>query len=781
MKVKQAIKKVVALAAGAGIVGATLAGAMAQDLSTYPQPFVQNGVFSDSVIVVGEAASPSDVLGAIEIAASLQAAAYSVRPVEVSGITSSTATAGVKIQKGGNEFNIGEDIYDIDTEFTADDMEDILEDGTYSESKRTKNTEDYEQKLAFTDGNAQLVFGPEDDDPEKVDFYLHLVDSPLYTYTLEFNDYVSFDPDEVNDEFEGSTIKIQGNTYTITEAGVDGNDELDELTLMAGETVRWMQQDQPLTVGDNTIMIVNVDENGFKCGVEVDGVMRWVDVGSTETFGSGDDAITIGVLDAVTVHSKDYDQDTCEISIGSMEIELDDGQEIKVGGTTVEGATVAFTNSDAGEWTGFTITYEPEDDIFVAPNGAWSDPVFGNWKLQFAGMAMETETLTVATTANKGTFKFLNVEGLQVEMQTVDDNTDLGWGFNKDFLGMVFDGNDDETTQAMLMNNSDYCDGVTDADECAGIRMLVVSSGHEARVIEITNIDEDAEKVKVKDITKGTATSDWKLADGSGLVDVGFTSIDLEVDGDNHLLIANEIVYGDIKTKNEAILVLETVDSDSVRVTLSEDEGGNAPATDVVFTIDLEDEDQEVTPTAPLYGMYDSEQDSDIQKGATAWGTVLTWDSEDKDDLSIVYPVEQAYGEVFLTPLSAEIISGGAGAVNAEKINAIPVGMGKLDKDAEALTKNMIVVGGPCVNTIAAELAGNPADCAEGYEAGKAKIKMYTRKGKAALLVAGYSAQDSLGAAYVLADYDNEAYDLSGSEVEVVVASLTDIDVTSVQ
>ena len=40
-----------------------------------------------------------------------------------------------------------------------------------------------------------------------------------------------------------------------------------------------------------------------------------------------------------------------------------------------------------------------------------------------------------------------------------------------------------------------------------------------------------------------------------------------------------------------------------------------------------------------------------------------------------------------------------------------------------------------------------------------------------------YSAQDTLGASYVLADYED--YALSGDEVEVVVASLQDISVTT--
>jgi hypothetical protein len=57
-------------------------------------------------------------------------------------------------------------------------------------------------------------------------------------------------------------------------------------------------------------------------------------------------------------------------------------------------------------------------------------------------------------------------------------------------------------------------------------------------------------------------------------------------------------------------------------------------------------------------------------------------------------------------------------------------------------------------------------------------LKYFDRNTRSALLVAGYSAQDTLGASYVLADHED--YDLDGDEVEVVVASLSDITVNTV-
>jgi S-layer protein (TIGR01564 family) len=61
MEVKKAIKRIVALAAGATMLGATMFSALAAaDLANYPAPFVQDGKF-DAFIVVGDKAAAEDV------------------------------------------------------------------------------------------------------------------------------------------------------------------------------------------------------------------------------------------------------------------------------------------------------------------------------------------------------------------------------------------------------------------------------------------------------------------------------------------------------------------------------------------------------------------------------------------------------------------------------------------------------------------------------------------------------------------------------------------------
>ena len=120
-----------------------------------------------------------------------------------------------------------------------------------------------------------------------------------------------------------------------------------------------------------------------------------------------------------------------------------------------------------------------------------------------------------------------------------------------------------------------------------------------------------------------------------------------------------------------------------------------------------------------------------------------------------------------------------AGGTTTQEVVKIAVGTAKLASEvADVAAQNVILVGGPCANKAAAAAMGNPADCTTGFVAGKAKLKLYdTGKGKTALLVAGYSADDTRRASRVIAEHAK--YTLTGAEVEVTGTSMTDITVSA--
>ena len=89
---RKAIQKMAALTTGLTMVGATIFGAAAASLADYPSPlFIKDGTF-DGIIVVGEKAAASDVIGSIDIATALQAESV---------VTVEGPSQGTGLYKGG--------------------------------------------------------------------------------------------------------------------------------------------------------------------------------------------------------------------------------------------------------------------------------------------------------------------------------------------------------------------------------------------------------------------------------------------------------------------------------------------------------------------------------------------------------------------------------------------------------------------------------------------------------------------------------------------------------
>ncbi len=90
---------------------------------------------------------------------------------------------------------------------------------------------------------------------------------------------------------------------------------------------------------------------------------------------------------------------------------------------------------------------------------------------------------------------------------------------------------------------------------------------------------------------------------------------------------------------------------------------------------------------------------------------------------------------------------------------------------------NLILVGGPCANTLVEELFDYTCD-GWSFEEGEAVVKLVDNGEKVALLVAGTSADDTRRASKAIASYTD--YEFSGTEALVSGTSLTDIDVSAV-
>ena len=153
-----------------------------------------------------------------------------------------------------------------------------------------------------------------------------------------------------------------------------------------------------------------------------------------------------------------------------------------------------------------------------------------------------------------------------------------------------------------------------------------------------------------------------------------------------------------------------------------------------------------------LYSGISVHSNNKLTKAVDYYGTVVTQDTSDSNHrvASLSYPKEQVYAQVYAAANSA-VISAGVSAGGSAQLGDVLV------KDSEVSsvsTKNLIVVGGSCINSVAASLLGGSACSADfttktSVGTGQFLIQSLAStysSGKVALVVAGYEAADTANA-----------------------------------
>jgi len=187
---------------------------------------------------------------------------------------------------------------------------------------------------------------------------------------------------------------------------------------------------------------------------------------------------------------------------------------------------------------------------------------------------------------------------------------------------------------------------------------------------------------------------------------------------------------------------------------------------------------QEPTSSDTSFNLRSWDSNTNYKDGYNRWGTHVEYNfpTSSQSYVTIAYPTSEATANVYI---ASGVTTTSATAAGEAGVAYTYVDIGSVMRDVEVAdwkATNVIVVGGPCVNTVAAELLeSDPANCAAGFEEGKAKIKLFEVEDKVALLVAGMSGADTKRAGLVLKNYKDYADDLVGTEVEMTATSDADI------
>jgi hypothetical protein len=744
--------------------------------ANYPVPFVSNGVADVAVVYGASAPAGVDMAVAADIMASLNSGVVS--QVATGGTTAVSGGDSVKLARTSGLVNLGNDVNTVfGKSVTKDDLKALLADGIYLNDANSEYK--YEQKINL--GSLNLSFFADSDYKNKeptVGF--KLADGiRVLNYTLDFTTNAESAVSSTGSltDFETTNLNILGRDYYILDAqnGTSGT-YLGDFTLLdaANSVVITEGESQTITAGGKsyTIDITYIENDKVK--LNINGETTNVLSSTASTFKLKDGSY-VGIKE-ILFNSKDSGVSKVEMSIGSGKLVISAGNEVELNDDSIDGlyGYIMRGSLSGGKQTmdKLVLTWSTSDTTFVSPTSDLVMPGFNAVKFSMGDFIVPDKEITelsydsdtsIALKApikdglasfnllyanSSGEFKGL---GKDVDTQLTTGTTSLlvnqtsggkdkyfvaSWNSTKDSESYLLSASVNEkntknrTTIKNEVTGSNLCEDMASGDVC--------QFGSVAMTIDTVSTGTN----KYVNFTGGTGVTFNTLYTKDGL------KIALPLDAS---LSGSTTADGAINFTDNATYSQPGHSSDSFYVYMTEEDKDGNVAKGIKFNATANDDsDGNVHITTFDVGQtkLDVPGTSDDQVGmivsdlATKVTRVV---SSDKGKLSVEYHGGESYADSFLTSLEAQVSTSGS---NAKVL---------LIKDSEAAStaaKNLVVVGGSCINTVAAQLLGSSALCGAdftaktGVGAGQFLIETFQNPNGAgvATLVAGYNAADTTNA-----------------------------------
>ena len=884
-------KKISAIAGSLLLTGLTMGTAMA---ANYPAPFVSGGTANVAIVYgTGSGVSSLDLIQAGNIQTDLQ----SYMGSSSGGTTPITNGEIVSLDTSSTRIWLNSSLNLAKSTLTKADLPTVLADTSFSGDVDATFTQTIKPLAGSTAGgehSSKVWFGkqPTSSDDPVVGISIGGSSYPLYNATVTFNKAVNFsDPDS-----EGETITLFGKDYVISTAT-----DTDTLVLFSSA------EEVTLSVGgSNPVPSKTITIDGTEYTVELisaSDTSAWVSVnGESKEINEGASKKVSGIDIAVKTadESTALSTSTASLLVGSDKLTFEEATTVTEGSdnTPIEGTKV-YLPGTVDSLTGLTVEiYKPSDpaEDTILPDMAFTDPVFGSFKVDFQGMSSPLddsgrENIVIQNSGddkmqitmtdsdgNDGTFTFAynhsgtfnlsdgtagqdirvremaNLSLYDYSMIGIDDYghlvqvitiTNSSSSYSNDVVKFQDVLSDDvystvitqEGQGTLTVDGKAYTvtygygsgeDGwvqikypTTDSIATGVVLFPTIQTANGAKVAFVEPIEldlgdfdgagTDVTKLYFPDgdgwgtgLTVASASdavfTNWTI-NGVALnsttnlvanVTVGDASyyITRSAATDNKTVIgmlnvsANANLYGnvpaaDIGKEVPNVLIFEGKNDDNEYNAISIDlEAGDGSSTDGVGVNDVDISSKDTSNSHMAYYAATMYSDSDIEKELDWYGTLVTSDSSDSDQKSVTisYPNAQIYANVFIGEEDAVVTSSSSGG--ATSLGEVLVTDAEVSSVA---TKNLIVVGGSCINSAAATLVGG-AYCgaawteATGAGSGQFVIKGYASSSltsKVALLVAGYEAADTVNAATYLRnkkpDTSKEYLGTSSTSAELVV------------
>lgn len=762
-------RKITALATSALMVGMTAGAAAAAD---YPSPFV-TGSSGNFAVVYG--AAGSDQAPATDIAEDLQSMVGSV----------SLGSDTFKLEKASTNFHMGDNITTLYSSIDDDELEDLLAPGVYVDDDNDEF--DFTQKIAFG-SNLQLGMFEDNDyaaDEPTVGFRVPSAQTIL-TYTLDFSD------EPAVADLVTTDLTIMGKTYYVLSNTTSGNLVL---TLLDSAEEAVLNEGESATVGGHTVSVVQIGSNEVKLSIDGQTTNNLAE-SQTQKLADGS---YVGIKD-IFFNSKDTGVSNVEFSIGTGKLKLTSGSEIEVNDDVVSGVTATITNTTTV--SSIAIAWAADDDLFITPTSSITLPSFESVKLSFTGLNYPTEeTITaqrggslyfeltdfplkngeadvpILYAATAGTFSGLGKDS-DNELNTAADGVNLTFdGDNDDWFPVSYATTDDSESHLVRFTNFviDGTNHEADLQEWKDGAWSTIKSGVQNNTDDISvgtaelivyNIDKSAKTVIVGN--SSTSTNFNTLYSKEGLkVQLPYIGANTTAEG----IINFTAPTGNSTTGHNGTsfyLVMKEEDKDDnvaagdwINVTVGWD--GSSPAEPQVSAVAMSNADATSTEIG------DTDVFRDFTYSALATEILFDKPSSGTDSVDVIYHGSEVTADVYVT--STDVTSD----------ETVDLG-GVLVTDAEVSSvssKNLVVVGGSCINTVAASLVGG-AYCGAAWESatgvgtGKFVIQSFASpysSGKVAVLVAGYEAAETVAGASRLVNLGSTIDTSVGNKYVGVVGS----------
>jgi len=758
-------KKITSVIASTVMLGSTIAFAAA---ATWPAPFVEDGT-AKGAVVYGATAASTDYSAALDLQTDLN------KDVTVSaGETTVTGGDFVKLERSSDKFNLNDAMGDFYPNLDEDELSTVLAQGVYSNDANDEF--EYDQKITFGSNLNLTHFQDSEFNNDEPIIGFDLTDGAIIlNYTLEFTDDAEAGSNlwGAGNDLETTDLTLLGRSYYLLSAR--NSSGVDKITLLDTANSAIVTQGETSTITtasssyDVSIEYIDSDE----VILNVDGV-------STNKLEEGG---VYKVADNVYVAVKSilYDQkeagiSKAEISVGSGKILLENGAEVEINNEDVKDMKFDVVGSDdqvkyglrstitksTNDLSKIELEWRLEDDNWIAPGTELTMPGFETIKLSMGDFIMpspektmlngDSDYVAIDTTITEGAvvipILYTNstnsgIEGLgkkTKEKLVTNDTTSPSFNLNEtenSYFAVSWISGDDSETYVYQISGIDEQD---DGDNETSLTNL--ADGKDLTLKELTDYETNGQ-VKV---TLTAANEDLKTA----TVLVEPTS--------------GGTVYGDRIVTKKGLQIRLPVDN----ATLTTDGYINISAVPTSWVMNVSEEDKDgnidsgetATVTIAIDGtdgleptditgvtLYETSDGSDQYVGY-AVSDLATKILQDKptnglNDVEVYYAGEESYAEVFISEAEASV-SGAAGTgivvVKDTEVDSV--------KD-----KNLVVVGGSCINTVAASMLGlSEGTCGEAFSAatnvgaGQYLIEVGAspvNANKMAMLVAGYNAADT--------------------------------------